>query len=151
MNHINKYFCTAALTVWASLSQAAVWSSTNSTVKVGGFSTTMLLSLSGDQRAVGGQVDVLIPFGFNVSVTALNGGYCSVLVSAQGYKTVRVLYASALNTLLPNAPVSYCQISLTTTAASVSSAFPMGHDECVAANATSYRCVLDLGYITVVP
>jgi hypothetical protein len=66
-----KIISLAALLCASLSAQAALWSSTNASVRAGAFTTSMLISLSGDQRAVDGQVDITIPFGVSVTVTSV--------------------------------------------------------------------------------
>jgi hypothetical protein len=147
-----KIISLAALLCASLSAQAALWSSTNASVRAGAFTTSMLISLSGDQRAVDAQVDITIPFGVSVTVTPLNGAACAVIPpSANGYQTVRVLRATNTLAILGNAPVNYCQINIVSSAFARSGLFYMSRDLCVTSNSTGYRCDLDPGFLTVLP
>ena len=149
-----KMFCSVLLcAVLSSNAQAALFSSSNATVNVGG-TVTVRIFVTGDQRTVGGQMDVNVPVGFSVSALPLSilGMSTACVVLNQG-RTVRVIVISGSPlTLLPTAkPLGICNITVSAAAGALSGKFEMGNGECVDSVGNTFPiCALDSGYMTVV-
>lgn len=131
--------------LFAAPTEAALWSSTNAVVPIGG-TTTMSISLTGDQRTVAADLEIAIPAGIRVvSVTQRNGGSCALV--ARG-RSVRVLVMDWNLLPLPAIAQPYCDLTLTA-AAFAAPWFLMTRRACYDGFAAPTACLIDSGHLTI--
>lgn len=125
--------------------EAALWSSSNAVVPIGG-TTTMSVSLTGDQRTVAANVDIAIPAGIRVvSVTQRNGGACRLL---SGGRTLRILVMDWNLLPLPSIAQPYCDLTITASAYAAPW-FLMTQQFCADGFGRPSSCMVDPGHLTI--
>lgn len=151
MNTIQR-FGALALAMATLPAQAALWSVDNAVVPAGN-KTTLTLSVTGDGVAHGSNVDLVIPHGFKVTRTrALNGGNCGLLPNPNPTITADVVRAIQVDPwgALPARKTTVCEVGIAATTAR-SDWFRLTFDSCYDGTAQRVPCVLDPGYVIVLP
>jgi hypothetical protein len=130
-------------------SYAGLWSSTNAVVRPG-LTTSMTVSLTGDQRSTDAQVYVEIPVG--ATVTALTprlGGVTCIFVPGELGSPNIVRMTSTTGFILPFAQQPLCTITFSASTFLRSGRFIMFNDVCADASGRESRCEFDPGYVSV--